>query len=183
MPELIPGTPAAPNDWLRLFECTDRRGDYHRRIKGHPETVHKVPGSVPVNKGMKLIGLAMCGWANYDDGTRAGQPGTRPAGGDIFGGWRRLVTATSLHRATVMRCRGQLRAAGWITLTLEAHTEYVPRTWSNVYQLTIPAPYTAFLRDLLLPPDPDHPDAGDLPAPGFGWFGADRAESHWPALV
>jgi hypothetical protein len=101
---------------------------------------------------MKVVGLVLADLADYGDG------------GSIFGGWRRLVTATSSSRATVIRARGQLRAAGWILLVSEAGQEFVPRTWSNVYQLTIPVPYRRFLEELTLA-DPDHPQGGDLDLP------------------
>jgi hypothetical protein len=150
--DITPGVPAAPGDWTRIFESVDRHGRYVRRQKGRPEERFTVPGGDAVSKGMKTVGMALADMADYGDG------------GSIFGGWRRLVTACSMHRATVIRCRGQLRAAGWIYLVQEAGQEFLPRTWSNVYQLTIPAPYHKFLEGLALT-DPDHPQGGDLDLP------------------
>ena len=138
MTEIEIGVPAPPGDWTRLFESVDRQGRYVRRRKGRPEERFTVPGGAPVSKGMKAVGMALADWADYSDGS------------SIFGGWRRLVVACSMHRATVMRCRGQLRAAGWIYLVSEAGQEFIPRTWSNVYQLTIPRPYAKFLEELTL---------------------------------
>lgn len=158
MTELIPGVPAPPGDWTRLFESVDRHGRYVRRRKGRPEERFTVPGcwspvtGWPVSKHMKNVGMALADRADYSDG------------GSIFGGWRFLVVACSSSRATVIKARSQLRAAGWIYLVQEAGQEFVPRTWSNVYQLTIPRPYAKFLEELTLA-ETDHPDAGDLDLP------------------
>lgn len=151
--EIIVGTASGPGDWTRLFESIDRHGQYVRRQKGRPEERFTVPGGEPISKTMKLVGLAFAGWADYK------------TGGDIFGGWRRLVVATSMSRASVNRARGRLRAAGWVELVTEAGQELLPRTWSNVYQLTIPPAYVRFREELLIAADPDHPDAGDLDRP------------------
>jgi hypothetical protein len=154
--------PATPEHWRAVFECVDRRGRLIDRT-GEQEVKNRIPGAHPVNPGMASIAWYLSGKANWDDGARLGRPGSRIAGGDIYGGWRRLAVACDLHKATVIRCRRQLRQAGWIRLTRPAGLDGMPRTFSNVYQLTIPHVYEDFTAQRLLPPGQDVPLAGDLP--------------------
>jgi hypothetical protein len=155
---------AGPVDWRAIFECVDRRGRLVDRT-GEQEIRHRIPGAHPVSPGMASIGWYMAGkLANFDDGTRAGRPGSKIPGGDIYGGWRRLTVACDLHKATVIRCRRQLRQAGWIRLTRPAGLDGMPRGFSSVYQLTIPHMYGEFTAARLMPAT-DIALAGDVLIP------------------
>jgi len=145
--------PAAPADWRAVFECIDSRGRFVDRT-GELEIRHRVRGAEKVTPGMASVGWYLWSRANYGDGAR------------IYGGWRRLSDACDIDRATVFRARKGLRRAGWIRLVRAAGQEGMPRSFSNVYQLTIPALYAAYMEHLRLVPQPaDSPAAGDLPLP------------------
>lgn len=140
-------TPAAPADWRPVFALVDRKGRYVDRT-GELEVRHKIPGAHQIVASMAAVAWYMSWRANFDDGTRAGRPGSRVPGGDIYGGAGRLAVACDLHQRTAKRACAQLREAGWIRVTRPGGLYGIPATAPSVYQLTIPHLYGEFLARL-----------------------------------
>jgi hypothetical protein len=147
--------PASTADWRAVFECIDSRGRFVDRT-GDREIRHKVRGAAKICPGMASIGWYLWTRANHGDG------------GSIYGGWRRLSDACDLDRSTVFRCRTKMRKAGWLRLVRAAGQDGMPRSFANVYELTIPFLYTDYIGQLRQFPTPaDSPAAGDLPLPPY----------------
>jgi hypothetical protein len=139
--------PAGPADWRRVFELVDRGGRYIDRT-GEAEVRHEIRGAHKLTGPMADIGWYMSWRANFDDGTRAGRPGSQVPGGNIYGGAARLAVACKVHRQTAKTACQFLRAAGWIRVTRQAGLYGIPATVPNIYQLTIPHLYGEFLARL-----------------------------------
>lgn len=139
--------PAGPADWRRVFEVVDRKGRYVDRT-GELEVRHEIPGAHQISAPMAAIAWYMKDRANFDDGTRAGRPGSKIPGGDIYGGHSRLAVACDLHQRTAKKACALLRAAGWIRVTRPGGLYGIPATAPSIYQLTIPHLYGEFLARL-----------------------------------